>query len=183
MLGTCCCYRKRNNYRHDDTSSRRPRSRVYRPDPQRPAGPAGGLQGDERGCGVLLSNGRHAGLHPAGMRLSGCLRGVYQARGYRNRRQRDSLERHRAFAASQSLPFLLLSDQRGSLRKAFQVPKTLAILPSRVTFVIDKQGVIRHVFSALFSGQEHVTEALRIVRELAKETSIGLLPHSQAEQV
>jgi len=95
----------------------------------------------------------------------------------------DSLERHRAFAGSQALPFLLLSDQDGSLRKAFQVPKTLAILPSRVTFVIDKRGVIRHVFSALFSGQEHVTEALRIVRELARETSIGLLPHNQAEQV
>ena len=62
----------------------------------------------------------------------------------------DSLERHRAFAASRALPFLLLSDQDGSLRKAYQVPKTLGILPSRVTYVIDKQGIIRHVFSALF---------------------------------
>jgi thioredoxin-dependent peroxiredoxin len=82
----------------------------------------------------------------------------------------DSLERHRAFAARRALPFLLLSDQDGSLRKTYQVPKTLGILPSRVTYVIDKQGIIRHVFSALFSGQEHVTEALKIVRELVQES-------------
>jgi peroxiredoxin Q/BCP len=77
----------------------------------------------------------------------------------------DSLERHRAFAASRALPFLLLSDQDGSLRKLYQVPKTLGILPGRVTYVIDKQGIVRHVFSATFSAEQHVTEALRIVRE------------------
>ena len=81
----------------------------------------------------------------------------------------DSLERHRAFAASRALPVLLLSDQDGSLRKAFQVPKTLGILPSRVTFLIDKQGIVRHVFSALWSGEQHVAEALKIVRELVQQ--------------
>ena len=81
----------------------------------------------------------------------------------------DSPERHQAFAASQALPFLLLSDQDGSLRKAYQVPKTLGILPSRVTYVIDKQGVVRHVFSALFSAEQHVAEALKIVRALVQE--------------
>jgi peroxiredoxin Q/BCP len=78
----------------------------------------------------------------------------------------DSPERHRAFAASRSLPFLLLSDQDGSLRNAYQVPKALGILPGRVTYVIDKQGIIRHVFSALFSAEQHVAEAIKIVRGL-----------------
>jgi peroxiredoxin Q/BCP len=78
----------------------------------------------------------------------------------------DSLDTHRAFAASRGLPFLLLSDQDGSLRKAYQVPKTLGVLPSRVTYVIDKAGVVRYVFSALFSAERHVTEALAVVREL-----------------
>ena len=81
----------------------------------------------------------------------------------------DSPQRHQAFAASRALPFLLLSDQSGALRKIYQVSKTLAVLPSRVTFVIDKAGVIRHVFSALFTAQEHVAEALRIVRELNQD--------------
>ena len=81
----------------------------------------------------------------------------------------DSPERHHAFAASRKLPFLLLSDQDGSLRKAFQVPKTLGILPSRVTYVIDKAGIVRHVFSALFSAERHVAEALGVVRELVRK--------------
>ena len=81
----------------------------------------------------------------------------------------DSSERHRTFATSRALPFLLLSDQDGLLRKAYQVPKTLGILPSRVTYVIDKAGIVRHFFSALFSAEQHVTEALGIVRELVRE--------------
>jgi peroxiredoxin Q/BCP len=81
----------------------------------------------------------------------------------------DSPERHRTFATGRALPFLLLSDQDGSLRKAFQVPKTLGVLPSRVTYVIDKQGIVRHVFSALFSAERHVAEAMKIVRELVRE--------------
>jgi peroxiredoxin Q/BCP len=81
----------------------------------------------------------------------------------------DSVDRHRAFAANLALPFLLLSDQDDSLRKTYQVPKTLGILPSRVTYVIDKAGLVRHVFSALLSAERHVAEALGIVRELVRE--------------
>jgi thioredoxin-dependent peroxiredoxin len=49
----------------------------------------------------------------------------------------DLPERHRASADEQRLPFLLVSDQDGSLRKAYRVPKALGILPGRVTYVID----------------------------------------------
>jgi peroxiredoxin Q/BCP len=49
------------------------------------------------------------------------------------------------------------------------VRKTLGILPSRVTFVIDKSGTVRHVFSALFSAERHVAEALEVVRALVSE--------------
>jgi peroxiredoxin Q/BCP len=79
----------------------------------------------------------------------------------------DSLQRHRTFAAGRNLPFWLLSDKDGSLRRAYAVRNVLGILPRRVTFVIDKQGIVRHSFSALFSADEHVAEALRIVHELA----------------
>ena len=88
----------------------------------------------------------------------------------------DSPERHQAFAASRALPFLLLSDHDGSLRKAYQVPKTLGILPGRVTYVIDKAGVVRHVFSALFTAERHVAEALEIVRALARESRDPSIP-------
>jgi thioredoxin-dependent peroxiredoxin len=81
----------------------------------------------------------------------------------------SSPERHQTFAASRALPFLLLSDKDGSLRKAYQVPKTLGVLPGRVTYVIDKAGVVRHVFDSLFSAEQHIQEALAVVRRLASE--------------
>jgi peroxiredoxin Q/BCP len=34
------------------------------------------------------------------------------------------------------------------------------ILPGRVTYVIDRGGVVRHVYSALFESERHVQEAL-----------------------
>jgi peroxiredoxin Q/BCP len=81
----------------------------------------------------------------------------------------DSDASHREFAKKQRLPFLLLSDGDGSIRKAFGVSNTLGLVPKRVTFVIDKQGVVRHVFSALFTADKHVQEARRIVEQLAQE--------------
>ncbi len=64
------------------------------------------------------------------------------------------------------MPFILLSDRDGALRKAFGVPKTLGLLPGRVTYVIDKEGTVRHVFSAQLAAERHVAEALAIVRQL-----------------
>ena len=81
----------------------------------------------------------------------------------------DSLERHRAFASNRALPFLLLSDKDGSLRKLYEVPNVLGLVPRRVTYIIDKAGVVRHVFSAMFSSQQHVTEAMEAVRTLVHE--------------
>lgn len=82
----------------------------------------------------------------------------------------DSLDRHQAFASGHRLPFLLLADEGGSLRKAFGVPKTLGIMPGRVTYVIDKAGIVRHVFDSQFAADRHVTEALEIVRKLPPDS-------------
>ena len=79
----------------------------------------------------------------------------------------DSKETHQSFAASQRLPYLLVADVDGSMRQAFGVPNSLLILPGRVTYVIDRDGIVRHVFNALLQGKQHTEEALRIVRELA----------------
>ena len=82
----------------------------------------------------------------------------------------DSLDSHRTFATGQRLPFLLISDEDGSLRKLYGVPKTFGILPGRVTYVIDRDGIVRHVFnSQLFAGR-HVSEALEIVRKLSADS-------------
>lgn len=78
----------------------------------------------------------------------------------------DSVESHDRFSARHRLPFVLLSDDGGAVRKLYGVPATLGIMPGRVTYVIDRRGVLRHTFSAQFAAQKHVDEALRIVRSL-----------------
>jgi len=46
------------------------------------------------------------------------------------------------------------------------VPKTLGLLPGRVTYVIDRQGIVRAVFSAQFAAERHVREAMDVVKQL-----------------
>lgn len=73
----------------------------------------------------------------------------------------DSDESHRRFAEENHLPFDLVSDADGALRRRFGVPKLLGVLPGRVTYVIDRDGVLRHQFASATSARAHVTEALR----------------------
>ena len=72
----------------------------------------------------------------------------------------DSDERHRAFSRQHKLSFPLISDADGSLRKAFGVQKTMGLFPGRVTYVIDGEGIIQHIFTAQFASDEHVRQAL-----------------------
>lgn len=78
----------------------------------------------------------------------------------------DSPESHAQFAAKHNLPFLLLSDRGAQVRRAYGVPTTLGLLPGRVTYVIDVQGTVRHIFNAQFNPKAHVTEALQVLQQL-----------------
>jgi thioredoxin-dependent peroxiredoxin len=78
----------------------------------------------------------------------------------------DSPETHIKFSEKYQLPFTLLSDSSGRVRKMFGVPKTLLVLPGRTTFIIDKNGVIRHVFSSQINVHKHIDEAIRILNQL-----------------
>ena len=80
----------------------------------------------------------------------------------------DSAAQHQAFAANHRLPFVLVSDSDGKARRAFGVPKSLGLLPGRVTYVIDKAGIVRHVFSAQFAADRHVKEALEAIRKMSQ---------------
>jgi thioredoxin-dependent peroxiredoxin len=78
----------------------------------------------------------------------------------------DSVTKHQAFAEHHRLPFTLLADEGNKLRKAYGVPATLWILPGRVTYVIDKQGVVRHVFDSQLQATKHIGEALGVIQSL-----------------
>jgi peroxiredoxin Q/BCP len=85
----------------------------------------------------------------------------------------DSEESHRRFSERLGLPFPILSDKGGAVRARFGVPKTFGLVPGRVTYVIDRNGVIRHIFSSQFQPARHVQEALRVLRSIraAREAS------------
>lgn len=78
----------------------------------------------------------------------------------------DSVESHDKFAQHYSLPFTLVSDKGGVVRKRYGVPATMGLLPGRVTYVIDRSGVVRHVFNSQVNIGAHIKNALRVVQEL-----------------
>src|SRR5690606_22503238 len=73
---------------------------------------------------------------------------------------RDRLDRHHDFAHTHKLPYPLISDTDGELHKAFGLKRVFGFLPPRVTFVIDKQGIVRMRYAALLASDEHVRRAL-----------------------
>jgi peroxiredoxin Q/BCP len=81
----------------------------------------------------------------------------------------QSVESHKSFATHHGLPFILLSDAGNKVRQLYGVPSTMGIIPGRVTYIIDKKGVVRHVFSSQTQAEKHVEEAIETLKELEKE--------------
>src|SRR6185369_3556591 len=74
---------------------------------------------------------------------------------------RDDRESHRRFAAAHDLPFLLLSDPDGAAHAAYGVKSRLGnLVRDRMTFVIDRSGVIRMVFNSMLRFSAHAAKAL-----------------------
>src|SRR5713226_132772 len=67
----------------------------------------------------------------------------------------DSVESHLQFARENQLPFHLLSDVDGLIRKRYVV-STAYGLPGRVTYIINQQGIVRHIFFSQFTSKRHV---------------------------
>ncbi|MBC6990269.1 MULTISPECIES: peroxiredoxin [Hymenobacter] len=80
----------------------------------------------------------------------------------------DSEASHQKFTQKHRLPFPLLADEGGKVRKLYEVPRVLlGILPGRVTFVIDKHGVIRYIFNSMSRATDHVQNTKEILAELS----------------
>jgi peroxiredoxin Q/BCP len=88
----------------------------------------------------------------------------------------DSTDSHASFASHRKLPFLLLSDPDRAVHALYDIrPVFLGLVPGRVTFVIDAGGTIRHVFDSAVNMTKHVSESLKVLRELRSTTE-----HSEA---
>jgi peroxiredoxin Q/BCP len=56
------------------------------------------------------------------------------------------------------------------VRKLFGVKGDLfGLIPGRVTFVVDKNGVVRHVFNSQMNAEKHITESLAAIEKLKNE--------------
>jgi peroxiredoxin Q/BCP len=78
----------------------------------------------------------------------------------------DSTTSHQKFAKQYKLPFILLSDSDKKIRKLFGVPTGLfGLMPGRVTYVTDKEGVVQMVFDSVMATK-HIPKALAAVKKL-----------------
>ena len=81
----------------------------------------------------------------------------------------QSVESHISFASHYGLPFILLSDEGNNIRGLYGVPSSMGIIPGRVTYIIDKKGMVRHILNSQTQTQKHVEEAKKALLEIEKE--------------
>ena len=78
----------------------------------------------------------------------------------------DDVKSHKKFEEKYNLPFTLLADTKNEVRKLFGVPKNLLFIPGRVTYVIDKNGIIQYIFNSQFNAEKHIENSLDMLRKL-----------------
>ncbi|RUO96589.1 alkyl hydroperoxide reductase/ thiol specific antioxidant/ Mal allergen [Jimgerdemannia flammicorona] len=80
--------------------------------------------------------------------------------------RRDRDRRVSSPTSASRLNFTLLSDDKSELRKAYQVPKTLGLLPGRVTFIIARDGTVRDVFNSHLDVDGYIKKAIELLPTL-----------------
>lgn len=79
-------------------------------------------------------------------------------------------EGKQTFIANNRLPFTLVTDGDGEVAKMYGIGRAmLGLIQGRITFVIDRAGIIRCKFESNFNMEAHAKEALQIVQTLAKK--------------
>ena len=73
---------------------------------------------------------------------------------------------HLDFANKNNLQYPLLCDLKNILRRKFGIPKTLGFIEGRVTYIINQEGRIIHIFEDLLNGPAHIKEAIRALKKL-----------------
>lgn len=79
----------------------------------------------------------------------------------------DDTNSHKKFKQKYNLPFILVSDPDKKIREMYNAKGF--ILPARITFVIDKKGVIRHIYNSQMNPGNHVNEALKALKQIKSE--------------
>jgi peroxiredoxin Q/BCP len=79
----------------------------------------------------------------------------------------DSPQSHQNFRRDLNLPYHLVSDENKAIFSLYDVNRRLPFLPNkRVTYVIDRAGMIRGVFHHEISIGRHRDDVLAALREI-----------------
>lgn len=79
----------------------------------------------------------------------------------------DSVTSHQKFSTDYKLPFILLSDENQKIRNSFGVPSgLLGLIPGRVTYVVDKKGIVKMIFDSSLMPTKHIAKALEAIKQL-----------------
>ena len=77
----------------------------------------------------------------------------------------DSVDSHQSFKSKFNLQFDLLSDTNNEIRSNFGVPADLfGLIPGRVTYIVDHEGIVRYIFNNQLNSKKHVEESLKIIK-------------------
>jgi len=77
----------------------------------------------------------------------------------------DNVVSHKKFAEKYNLPFILLSDTNNKVRKLFGVPGSLfGLIPGRVTYIVDKNGIVTEIYDNMFNAEGHIKESLKALQ-------------------
>lgn len=83
-----------------------------------------------------------------------------------------TLEDKQKFIRNNRLPFTLLNDADGSVERMYGIETGfLGLKMGRITYVIDRSGVIQHKFESRINMGAHASEALDIVKALAQKNA------------
>lgn len=79
----------------------------------------------------------------------------------------DSVESHRVFADQNHLQFQLLADVTDQVRTLFGVPFSFfGLMKGRVTYIVDKKGIIQYVFRSQINGKRHIKNAVKFLNKM-----------------
>lgn len=78
----------------------------------------------------------------------------------------DDAASHDRFAQQYGLQYVLLADVGGEVRKRWGVPKTFGLFPGRVTYVLDRDGIVKHVFNSQLNPNRHAIESLQVLKAM-----------------
>ncbi len=76
----------------------------------------------------------------------------------------DSEEKQKSFKDHHKLQFTLLSDRDKKIREAYDAKGF--VIPARITFIIDKDGIIRGIHNSQMDPKSHIDFSIKTLKEI-----------------